>query len=149
MRTILIHLNERLVMLTYARRMNHHHHPPLTKASATNPSTTHTVGSTSSSTDEHTSSIGGNTDKVLLLSASLSQEPTTPCILDTPNTCTKNASFFYESPFNIPTTTTTTSILPGKHNVVSVRPFKQQKDTSPVVPIFARVGRVERCDVDR
>ena len=105
--------SSRLVMLTYARRMNHHHPTPLTKASSTTLSTTNPVGSTSSSADEHTSSIG-NADKILLLNASLSQEPTTPCILDTPNTCTKNASFFYESPFTIPTT----SILSGKYHPV-------------------------------
>ncbi|CAF0895149.1 unnamed protein product, partial [Didymodactylos carnosus] len=34
------------------------------------------------------------------------QEPTTPCVLNTPNTCTKNSTFFYDiPPINTPTIT--------------------------------------------
>ncbi len=87
-------------MLAFTRRMN----PHLTKASTT----TNTVGST----DEHIPS-GVNPEKLLLINGNLSQEPTTPSpyILNTPNTCTKNATFFYEMPTTMPTAT-----LPGKLN---------------------------------
>ncbi|CAF4488383.1 unnamed protein product [Rotaria magnacalcarata] len=68
----------------------------LTKTS----STTSSVGPT----DEHSSSMG-NTEKMLLIHAGLSQEPTTPCVLNTPNTCTKNSTFFYEIPNSMHTTT--------------------------------------------
>jgi hypothetical protein len=82
-------------MLAVVRRMNHH--PHLTKASTT-------------TADEHTPSVV-NTEKMLLLNPNLSQEPTTPCVLNTPNTCTKNSTFFYEIP-----TAMHTTILSGKIN---------------------------------
>jgi len=85
-------------MLAFTRRMN----PHLTKASTT----TNNVGST----DEHIPS-GINPEKLLLLNGNLSQEPTTPCMLITPNTCTKNSTFFYEIPTNMHTAT-----LSGKLN---------------------------------
>ena len=48
-----------------------------------------------------------NTEKMLLLNANISQEPTTPCVLNTPNTCTKNSTFFYEIPSTMHTSTLT------------------------------------------
>jgi hypothetical protein len=82
-------------MLAIAR-MNH-----LTKASTigTNPNS-------STTNDEHTSSLITN-EKMLLLNGNIAQEPTTPCVLNTPNTCTKNSTFFYEIPsgLHIPTLT--------------------------------------------
>jgi len=78
-------------MLAFVTRMNHH--PHLTKASTTTTTITNNVGSN----DEHIP-IGINPEKMLLLNGNLSQEPTTPCVLNTPNTCTKNATFFYEMP---------------------------------------------------
>jgi hypothetical protein len=82
-------------MLALAR-MSH-----LTKASTigTNPNL-------STSNDEHTSSII-NTEKMFLLNANITQEPTTPCVLNTPNTCTKNSTFFYEIPSTMHTSTLT------------------------------------------
>jgi hypothetical protein len=92
-------------MLAFVTRMNHH--PHLTKASTTN-----NVGSN----DEHIP-IGINPEKMLLLNGNLSQEPTTPCVLNTPNTCTKNSTFFYEMPTAMhASTTTTTTTLSGKIN---------------------------------
>lgn len=81
-------------MLAFARRMNHQHH--LTKANTTS-------SSAGGPNDEHPSSSATtssvvNTDKLLLMNSGLSQEPTTPCVLNTPNTCTKNSTFFYEIP---------------------------------------------------
>jgi hypothetical protein len=93
-------------MLAFVRRMNHH--PHLTKAGTT--STTNNVGSN----DEHTPSVV-NTEKMFLLNGNLSQEPTTPCVLNTPNTCTKNATFFYEMPSSMHTTT-----LSGTENYFSI-----------------------------
>ena len=79
-------------MLAFVRRMNLH--PHLTKAGAT------------MNTDEHTSSSSVvQPDKMLLLNANPYQEPTTPCVLNTPNTCTKNSTFFYEIPTSMQTTT--------------------------------------------
>jgi hypothetical protein len=78
-----------MVMLAIVR-MNH-----LTKASL--------VG-TNPNSDEHTSSLL-NTEKMLLLNGNISQEPTTPCVLNTPNTCTKNSTFFYEIPSSMHTST--------------------------------------------
>ena len=80
-------------------RMNH-----LTKASSnvgTNPNS-------STTNDEHQSTLHSN-DKMLLLNANISQEPTTPCVLNTPNTCTKNSTFFYEIPSSMHTST-----IPGE-----------------------------------
>ena len=72
-------------MLALARRMNPHSHSTKTNL----------VGST----DEHLStSAGHHPEKLLLLQGNLSQEPTTPCVLNTPNTCTKNTTFFYDIP---------------------------------------------------
>ena len=82
-------------MLAIAR-MNH-----LTKAS--------TIG-TNSNNDEHSSSII-NSEKMLLLNANITQEPTTPCVLNTPNTCTKNSTFFYEIPSTMHTPTLTGKIF--------------------------------------
>jgi hypothetical protein len=81
-------------MLAFTRRMN----PHLTKASTT----TNTVGST----NEHGSS-GINPEKLLLINGNLSQEPTTPSpyILNTPKTCTKDTTFFYEMPNAMQTAT--------------------------------------------
>jgi hypothetical protein len=94
-------------MLAFARRMNHH--PHLTKASTTTNNTS--IPTTSSlSTDEHMPSTV-HPEKMLLLNGVLSQEPTTPCVLNTPNTCTKNATFFYEIPSSMHTAT-----LSGKKN---------------------------------
>ena len=82
-----------MVMLTIVR-MNH-----LTKATIAG-----TNSNSSLSTDEHTSS-NYNTEKMLLLNANITQEPTTPCVLNTPNTCTKNSTFFYEMPSSMHTST--------------------------------------------
>jgi hypothetical protein len=103
-------------MLAFARRMNPH--PHLTKASTTT-TTTNTVGSN----DEHIpSSI--NPEKMLLLNGNFSQEPTTPCDLITPNTCTKNSTFFYE----IPTAMHSTN-LSGKRSYFHViHKVKKQKE---------------------
>lgn len=86
-----------MVMLAIVR-MNR-----LTKASTvvTNPNS-------SISNDDCTPSIVNN-EKMLLLSGNISQEPTTPCVLNTPNTCTKNLTFFYEIPSSMHTLT-----IPGK-----------------------------------
>ncbi|CAF0815234.1 unnamed protein product [Rotaria sp. Silwood1] len=75
-------------------RMNH-----LTKASPviTNPNS-------STTNDDNTSSII-NTEKMLLLNGNIPPEPTTPCVLNTPNTCTKNSTFFYEIPSSMHTST--------------------------------------------
>ncbi len=48
---------------------------------------------------------------MLFLTPNLSQEPTTPCVLNTPNTCTKNSTFFYEIPTNMHTTTTLSGMI--------------------------------------
>jgi hypothetical protein len=93
-------------MLAIVRRMNPH--PHLTKASTT--TTTTTTMNSVGSNDEHISS-GINPEKMLILNGNLSQEPTTPCVLNTPNTCTKNSTFFYEIPNTMHTTT-----LSGKIN---------------------------------
>ncbi|UJR09797.1 hypothetical protein I4U23_014023 [Adineta vaga] len=83
-------------MLAFVRRMNYNPHP--TKAGTT----------TTTNTDEHTPSSSSSSvvhsDRMLLLNPNLSQEPTTPCILTTPNTCTKNSTFFYEMPPSMQTT---------------------------------------------
>jgi len=89
-------------MLAFVTRMNHH--PHLTKASTT------TI-----TNDEHIP-IGINSEKMLLLNGNLSQEPTTPCVLNTPNTCTKNSTFFYEMPTAMHASTTTITTLSGKIN---------------------------------
>ena len=81
-------------------RMNH-----LSKASAGTSNSTSSTGS-----DDQMSSIG-NTDKMLTLSGNISQEPTTPCVLNTPNTCTKNSTFFYEIPSSMHTPTLTGKII--------------------------------------
>jgi uncharacterized Zn-finger protein len=91
-------------MLAIAR-MNH-----LTKASTigTNPNL-------STNNDEHTSSIINN-EKMLLLNANVTQAPTTPCVLNTPNTCTKNSTFFFE----IPSTMHTSTLTETQSSTVSV-----------------------------
>ncbi len=91
-------------MLAFVTRMNHH--PHLTKASTTN-----NVGSN----DEHIP-IGINPEKMLLLNGNLSQEPTTPCVLNTPNTCTKNSTFFYEMPSSMHATTP----ISGKEKIIFI-----------------------------
>ncbi|CAF5076466.1 unnamed protein product, partial [Rotaria sp. Silwood1] len=75
------------------------HHPHLVKTSSTT-----TTPSTAGSTDEHILSVV-STEKMLVLNGNLSQEPTTPCVLNTPNTCTKNSTFFYEMPAPMHSTT--------------------------------------------
>ncbi|CAF1008365.1 unnamed protein product [Adineta steineri] len=82
-----------MVMLAFVR-MNH-----LTKAS-----TGVSNSNQSLSSDDHMPSIV-NSDKMLLLNGNISQEPTTPCVLNTPNTCTKNLTFFYEIPSSMHTPT--------------------------------------------
>ncbi|CAF1305029.1 unnamed protein product [Rotaria sp. Silwood1] len=74
-------------------------HPHLVKTSSTT-----TTPSTAGSTDEHILSVV-STEKMLVLNGNLSQEPTTPCVLNTPNTCTKNSTFFYEMPAPMHSTT--------------------------------------------
>jgi hypothetical protein len=81
-------------------RMNH-----LMKASAGITNT-----NSSSTTDEQTSS-NVNNEKMLLINGNLSQEPTTPCVLNTPNTCTKNSTFFYEMPSSMHTSTLAGKVL--------------------------------------
>ena len=56
--------------------------------------------STSTNLDESTSSHL-HPDKIFLSNGNLGPEPTTPCVLNTPNTCTKNATFFYDIPTNL------------------------------------------------
>lgn len=73
-----------------------------TTATTTIDSTTNHPHETSTSTnlDESTSSHL-HPDKIFLSSGNLGAEPTTPCVLNTPNTCTKNATFFYDIPTNL------------------------------------------------
>ncbi|CAF2803301.1 unnamed protein product [Rotaria sp. Silwood2] len=86
-------------------RMNH-----LTKASPviTNPNslTTDDYSTQSTANDDSTPSTA-NSEKMLLLNGNIPPEPTTPCVLNTPNTCTKNSTFFYEIPSNVHTSTLT------------------------------------------
>ena len=90
-------------------RMNH-----LTKASTVvmNPNSSIT-------TDDHMPSIV-NSEKMLLLNANISQEPTTPCVLNTPNTCTKNSTFFYEIPSTMHTSTLAGKIFAFSHGLCSI-----------------------------
>ncbi|CAF0973353.1 unnamed protein product [Rotaria sordida] len=81
--------------------MNH-----LTKAS-----TVITNSDSSTTNDDQTPSIV-NSEKMLLLNGNISQEPTTPCVLNTPNTCTKNSTFFYEIPSTVHTSTSTDTQSP-------------------------------------
>ena len=53
-----------------------------------------------------------NNEKMLILNGNISQEPTTPCVLNTPNTCTKNSTFFYEIPSAMHTPTLSGKIFP-------------------------------------
>lgn len=83
-------------MLAFARRMNTHSH--LTKVSTTTANNTnnnnhhHLVGST----EEHIP-LGIHPEKLLLLHANAGQEPTTPSAsLETPKTCSKSTTFYYE-----------------------------------------------------
>lgn len=87
-------------MLAFARRMN----PHLSKANMTTTATT-TATNTVGSNDEHIPT-NIHPEKMLLINGNLSQEPTTPCVLNTPNTCTKNSTFFYEMPASMHTSTT-------------------------------------------
>lgn len=66
------------------------------------------VGSAHATADEQSSTNLSN-EKLLVLNSNITQEPTTPCVLNTPNTCTKNSTFFYEIP-----TTMNTSTIAGK-----------------------------------
>ncbi len=86
-------------MLAFVR-MNH-----LTKAmtAVSNPNS-------STTTDDHMPSMINN-EKMLLLNGNISQEPTTPCVLNTPNTCTKNSTFFYEMPSSMHTSTLTGKLI--------------------------------------
>lgn len=95
-------------MLAFVRRMNSHPHSTKTNL----------VGST----DEHlsTSSAGRHPEKLLLIHGNLSQEPTTPCVLNTPNTCTKNSTFFYEIPSTPHTTTATSTLSEASSSTVQV-----------------------------
>jgi hypothetical protein len=98
-------------------RMNH-----LTKASllGTNPSSSIT-------TDDHSSSII-NTEKMLLLNGNISQEPTTPCVLNTPNTCTKNSTFFYEIPSSMHTSTSMGKIFSFFLKVILFVKLRKEKN---------------------
>ena len=85
-------------MLAFARRMNAHSH--LTKVSTTTTTTTTAAANTNlvGSTEEHIPS-GIHPEKLLLLNANTGQEPTTPSpSLNTPKTCSKRSTFFYEIP---------------------------------------------------
>jgi hypothetical protein len=106
--------------------------PHLTKASTT----TNTVGST----DEHIPS-GVNPEKLLLINGNLSQEPTTPSpyILNTPNTCTKNATFFYEMPTTMPTATVPETQSP------TIQALPQPLPPPPPTPSIL----IENCSTDR
>jgi hypothetical protein len=69
-------------------RMNH-----LTKAN-----TVGTNSNSSTTNDEHPSTILNN-ERMLLLNGNMGQGPATPRDdLNTPNTCTKNTTFFYDMP---------------------------------------------------
>ena len=81
-------------MLALAR-MNH-----LTKASNVG----NNNSNSSTNNDEHPPTMINN-EKMLLLNPNINQEPTTPCVLNTPNTCTKNSTFFYEIPSGVHTPT--------------------------------------------
>lgn len=59
---------------------------------------------TNPNTDEQSSTNLSN-EKLLILNSNIAQEPTTPCVLNTPNTCTKNSTFFYEIPSTMNTST--------------------------------------------
>lgn len=73
-------------------RMNH-----LTKAG-----TMVAHANSSTTNDDHTPTIV-NSEKMLLINSNVPLEPTTPCVLNTPNTCTKNLSFYYDIPSSIHT----------------------------------------------
>jgi hypothetical protein len=77
-------------------RMNH-----LTKVGNIVANSNSTMNNNNSSTDDHTASSVIHTEKMFLSNGNLGQEPTTPCVLNTPNTCTKNTSFFYDIPANM------------------------------------------------
>ena len=53
-------------------------------------------------------------DKIFLSNGTLGQEPTTPCVLNTPNTCTKNATFFYDIPTNMHTSSLNGNVQRGR-----------------------------------
>ena len=74
-------------MLAVARMIH------LTKAS-----TVVTNSNSSTVNDDHVSLMTNSTEKLFLLNGGIPPEPTTPCILNTPNTCTKNSTFYYEIP---------------------------------------------------
>jgi hypothetical protein len=121
-------------MLALAR-MNH-----LTKAS--------TIGTNSNLTtnnDEHTSSII-NSEKMLLLNANINQEPTTPCVLNTPNTCTKNSTFFYEIPSTMHTPTLTGKIfsfffsLSGSFLFGKLRRRKKKTKNLKILLVFTHIN---------
>ena len=80
-------------MLATLRRMNH----PPTKSTNPNHST-----SGSSNGNDHQLAMK-HFPKHLYVNASLGEEPNTPCILNTPNTCTKNVTFFPEITSNLQT----------------------------------------------
>ena len=61
-------------------------------------------------TDESTASITG-TEKTFFINANLSHDPTTPSVLNTPSTCTKSSTFFYEIPVSMHATTLTGETL--------------------------------------
>ncbi|CAF1598576.1 unnamed protein product [Rotaria magnacalcarata] len=68
-------------------------------------STVVTNSNSSNSNDEHTPTLVNN-EKMLLINGNFSAEPTTPCfVLNTPNTCTKNQSFYYDIPCSMHTST--------------------------------------------
>lgn len=82
------------VMLATLRRMNHQP----TKANNNN-----TSANASSTTGNEHSLVMKHVPKHLQMNANLAEEPNTPFILNTPNTCTKNFTFFSELPTNLQT----------------------------------------------
>jgi hypothetical protein len=81
-----------MVMLAFVR-MNH-----LTKTGSIVPNSS--TSTLMTNTDDQTPS-GLHSEKLFLSNGNLGQEPTTPCVLNTPNTCTKNTTFFYDIPANM------------------------------------------------
>jgi len=81
-------------------------HPP-TKSTNPNHST-----SGSSNGNDHQLAMK-HFPKHLYVNASLGEEPNTPCILNTPNTCTKNVTFFPEITSNLQTPSITETSSPS------------------------------------
>lgn len=122
-------ISQQFVMLALAR-MNR-----LSKAS--------TVGSnpnSSTSNDEHASGMV-NSEKMLLLNANIGQEPTTPCVLNTPNTCTITSTFFYDIPSSVPTSTSNGKFFFASGSLLFAKWGEKGKErVFQILPMFASLN---------